>query len=116
MHLLGILEEKISFNTRQFGFKKGVSTTDACFLLKEVLHGYTGRKDTAIAMFIDLSKAFDQVDHFLLGQKLIKRGVPGDVTLLLMHYLRNQSANIVWGAAQGHYRPVEKSVRQGGII
>ena len=34
MHLLNILEEKVTFNMRQFGFEKGTSTTDACFVLK----------------------------------------------------------------------------------
>ena len=34
-HILDILEEKLFFNDRQFGFKKGTSTTDACLLLKE---------------------------------------------------------------------------------
>ena len=36
-HLLGIIEEKFSLNSCQFGFSKGYSTTDACFLLKEIV-------------------------------------------------------------------------------
>ena len=35
MHILDILEERLVFNARQFGFKKGTSTTDACYVLKE---------------------------------------------------------------------------------
>ena len=30
LHILSILEEKIHFNPRQFGFKKGCSTSAAC--------------------------------------------------------------------------------------
>ena len=64
MHILKILEEKITFNCRQFGFEKGSSTADACFLLKDVLYNSTRNKGKAFAAFIDLSKAFDKVNHF----------------------------------------------------
>ena len=35
LHILSILEEIIYFNFRQFGFKKGSSTSDACLLLRK---------------------------------------------------------------------------------
>ena len=41
IHILSVLEERISFNCRQLGFVKGCSTADACFLLKEVIHNFT---------------------------------------------------------------------------
>ena len=63
MHILNVLEEKIDFNFRQFGFKKGSSTADACLVLKEIVHSYTKTKGKVFAAFVDLSKAFDRVDH-----------------------------------------------------
>ena len=116
MHLLSILSEKISFNHRQFGFSKGVSTTDTCFLLKEVVHVYSKSKQNGIITFIDLSKAFDKVDHFKLGEILMKENVPIDIVFIIMHYLRNQSAKVVWNDASSDYRPIEWGVRQGGIL
>lgn len=47
-------------------------------------------------MSIDLSNHLDRVDNCFLGQKLVGRGVSGNVALVLMHYLRDQSANVVW--------------------
>ena len=76
MHILSILEEKISFNDRQFGFEKGTSTADACFVLKNITHNYTRNKGKAFVAFVDLSKAFDKVDHFTLGQKLLDQNYP----------------------------------------
>ena len=37
MHILSICEELVTFNCRQFGFRKGISTADACLILKETL-------------------------------------------------------------------------------
>ena len=44
-----------------------------------------------------ISKAFGRVDHFLLGEMLLYRGIPSDVFHLVMFYLRNQMARVRWG-------------------
>ena len=99
LQMLSILEEKIHFNFRQYGFRKGCSTADACYILKETANSYISNKGKAFAAFIDLSKAFDKVDHFMLGEQLLNRDIPPDIILILMHYLRNQSARICWNEA-----------------
>ena len=40
LHMLNVLEEKIGFNKRQYGFTQGLLTTDACFLLRETMRPY----------------------------------------------------------------------------
>ena len=116
IHLLSVLEDKTNFNFRQFGFKKGCSTSDACYLLKETINEYSRNKGKAFSAFIDLSKAFDMVDHFVLGNKLLDREIPPDIVFIIMHYLRNQSARICWNNAKGNYVFIERGVRQGGIL
>ena len=116
LHILSILEEKIHFNPRQFGFKKGCSTSDACLFLKETIYEYTKNRNIAYVAFIDLSKAFDRVDHFLLGEQLIQENIPPDIILILLNYLRNQAARVCWNEAKGDYVNINKGVRQGGIL
>ena len=116
LQILEILEEKLDFNPMQFGFKEGTSTTDACLLLKETFYSYTSDGNMAYGLFVDLSKAFDTVDHSLLGQIMIQRGIPPDVIYLLMHYIRNQKARVLWNGEKGQYFYIEKGVRQGGIL
>ena len=116
LHILSVLEEKIHFNPRQFGFSKGSSTADACLLLKETVFKYIRNKGKAYAVFADLSKAFDMVDHCALGQKLLDRSLPPDLVLLIMGYLRNQSARVCWNNSKGEYCHIDKGVRQGGIL
>ena len=71
LHILDFLEEKLFFNSTQFGFEKGVSTSHACLLLKEILSKYKLHNLKVYTLFADLSKAFDRVDHFKLGDILI---------------------------------------------
>ena len=67
-------------------------------------------------LFVDLSKAFDNVDHVKLGRILLKRNLPPDIVFFLMHYLCNQSARIISNGEKGEYRHIYKGVRQGGIL
>ena len=117
IHMLDIISEKIDFSSRQFGFRKYTSTTDACLLLKETVNQYIVKKGEKVyGLFVDLSKAFDRVDHILMGKILLKRKLPPDIILFLMHYMRNQKARIVWKGIFGEYIHIEKGVRQGGIL
>ena len=116
IYILEILSEKLILNYRQFGFRSRSCTTDACFILKEVMKKYSNCKQSAVATFIDLTKAFDNVDHFILAEKFFNSDVPIDVTLIVLHYLRNQTANIKWKNVYSEYRIIEKGVRQGGVL
>ena len=111
LHLLEVIEEKLSFNLRHFGFKAGTSALDACLILKETMYNYSKGGDKAYAMFVDLSKAFDRVDHFQLVNIMIDRKLPPDIILILLHYLRNQRARIKWNGDKGEYFYIEKGVR-----
>ena len=113
LHILDVLEEKVGFNKRQFGFTQDLSTTDACFLLRETIRPYIKRGSKAYVAFMDLSKAFEMVNHFRLGSILMERGFPPDLVLVIIQCLRNTTARIVWNGLKGAYCTVNKRVRQG---
>ena len=86
-------------------------------ILKETIYKYVNKgRDKVYCLFVDLSKAFDNVDHVKLGRILLKRNLPPDIVFFLMHYLSNQSARIIWNGEKGEYRHIHKGVRQGGIL
>ena len=115
-HVLSVLKSKINLNCLQFGYMPGMSTSNACTLLKETVYYNLTKKSNIYSYFIDLSKAFDNVNHFKLLDKLLQYGVDADIVLLVGSYLRNQVACIKWNDVIGNYRVVNSGVRQGGIL
>ena len=55
------------------------------FLLKQTIPSYIDRDTPVFAVFLDAFKAFDKVNHDVLFQKLIVRGVPLYFVRLLIY-------------------------------
>jgi len=60
----------------QFGFKKDSGRRNAIYTFRKVVDSYVTRGTTANICTIDLSKAFDKVNHHDLFIKLINRLFP----------------------------------------
>ena len=76
---------------RQWGFRKGHSTESLLLHLTEVWKEALDNGLKVGVLFIDFRKAFDCVDHVILGEKLKALGVSEDMWIWLMDYLANRS-------------------------
>ena len=65
--------EYLPTSDNQFGFKSSHSTDLCIYTLKEFIDYYKSRGTTVYVTFLDASKAFDRIDHWLLFNKMIKK-------------------------------------------
>ena len=71
-----LTENNILFN-KQFWFRTGHSTEHALLELVDQISNAFNNKNYLLGIFIDLSKAFDIVDHKVLVQKFEHYGING---------------------------------------
>ena len=90
-------------NMNQHGFLKNKNTITAIFeFIEKILKGLDER-EAVLALFVDLSKAFDCVDHELLLKKLASMGLRGIVQDWIASYLLHRRQVVGLNTAKGHY-------------
>ena len=100
----------------QFGFKPKLGTEQCIFTLKQVIEYYKSNNSPIYLCFLDLSKAFDRVDHSLLFRKLLDRGMPSIIVRIFEEWYTSQSFVVKWGSCVSMPFQVTNGVRQGGIL
>lgn len=75
------------FAREQMGFRKGKSINMAIFDLLRLIMLNIDKKIPVTALYMDMTKAFDFVDHKILLAKLYRYGIRGNVHSLLESYL-----------------------------
>ena len=68
-------ENSLCSSELQFGFKKGLSTTQCTFSMLEVIDYYNVNKSSVCSLQLDASKAFDRVNYCKLFTELLKRNI-----------------------------------------
>ena len=61
--------------TNQFGFRKNSNTSDAIIEFLDNVYSSLDSKQSTIALYLDISKTIDIVNHGILMRKLLHNGV-----------------------------------------
>ena len=86
----GFLCETDQLYQSQYGFRSGHSCENAiCELIGSIVK-HKEQKQTSIGVFIDLSKAFDTLNHSMLLDKMEKYGIRGPTLDWFRSYLSNR--------------------------
>ena len=100
----------------QYGFRAHHSTTHAIIkLIDKITTGLDMSLDT-IGIFLDLSKAFDTVDHEILLSKLEYYGIRGVALDWFKSYLSNRHQFVSINGIHSTYDKISCGVPQGSIL
>lgn len=100
----------------QYGFRQGSSTETAVSeLLDDVIKGIDSKKLVG-ALFLDLRKAFDTLDHTILLKKLDAYGIRGIANEIICSYLTNRKQYVSIDDSVSSFMPITVGVPQGSNI
>ena len=101
----------------QLGFSKGAQTNDHILTLKTIIDKYytkkTGKSKKLFACFIDLRKAFDNVNRSMLLNKLEQLKIEGNFFNVLSDMYNNSTAKLKINNYLSNSFKIEKGTEQG---
>jgi len=114
--ILQHLEDNNILHEHQYGFRKHHSTYMTLLKLVDKITSAIEKNEFTIGVFLDLSKAFDTVNHKILLEKLNCYGFQGYVFTWLKDYLSNRKQYVSNNTYSSDTRSISCGVPQGSIL
>jgi hypothetical protein len=114
--LISYIENKNILFKNQFGFRSNHSTIQAVLSITDKIQQAIENKKHSCGIFLDLSKAFDTVDHVNLLQKLECYGIRGIVKNWFESYLCDRKQYVSIGNTNSDEELVTCGVPQGSVL
>ncbi|KAK3569504.1 hypothetical protein QTP86_032109 [Hemibagrus guttatus] len=100
----------------QSGFKAAHSTETALLSVTEKLHATRSAKLSSVLILLDLSAAFDTVNHKTLLSTLRSLGICGTAWKWFASYLDGRSYQVTWKGLTSAPRRLSTGVPQGSVL
>ena len=114
--LLSFLDSSNLIAKCQYGFRKNYSSYMALLDVYDKISSALDAGELPIGVFIDLSKAFDTLNHSILIAKLEYYGVRGIALQWFTHYLQSRQQYVFYNNATSTLRSIDCGVPQGSIL
>ena len=111
-----LLEKNQSLYDKQFGFRPGRSCEHALLVAQNDILTALNKKQSALLLLIDYSKAFDMVSHEILLYKLRHYGIRGKAHDWFRSYLSNRSQFVAIDGERSSTKSITTGVPQGSVL
>ena len=108
-------EHKLLYDS-QYGFRAGHTTELASIELIDKITQDLDKGKIPISIFLDLSKAFDTLDHVILLQKLNYYGIKSVELNVLKDYLQNRTQYVSYDKTNSDMYRISTGVPRGSIL
>lgn len=100
----------------QYGFRKDHSTYMAALKVVDDIVCNLDNRISTVALFVDLSKAFDTINHNILERKLYIYGIRGVALSWIKSYLTNRKQYVRLEGKDSKFNNINMGVPQGSIL
>ena len=111
--ILSFLDQNNNIFQLQFGFRPTFSTQLACSYLSSKIIDLCNDNNLVLAIFLDLTNAFDTLDHDILLTKLSNYGFRGVVNDWFHSYLNDRQQKVRIKDKYSDTKPISYGVPQG---
>ena len=114
--MVDFLDDHEIISKTQFGFRKKMGTETALMNYIDHLQNELNNSKYAVSVFMDLSKAFDVIDHKILETKLIHYGFRGKFLEFLLNFIRDRKYFVHINGKNSETKMVNIGVPQGSTL
>ena len=114
--LLNYLNKICVLSSHQYGFRKNLSTNFALIDLIDRITTAIDNREFVVGVFLDLSKAFDTVNHDLLFQKLEFYGIRGIALDWFKSYITRRYQCVRYNNELSDKKEITCGVPQGSVL
>ena len=114
--MLNLCDNILVYGQLQFGFKKATGCSNANYLFRSTVDYYNCNGSTVYTATLDISKAFDMINHYKLFDSLIKADIPGWIIDLLVNWYCKLTVKVRWNGNLSQSFIVHSGVRQGSCL
>lgn len=104
-----------ALSPRQSGFRSGHSTESLLSLSCDIFHHFSHHRSVLLVL-LDMSSAFDLVDHFIFLDDLSCIGLSSSALSVLKSYFNNRTYCVKFNSTYSDRFPVTSGVPQGSTL
>ena len=114
--MINYLEDYDILSKTQFGFRKNMGTENALLNYIDNIQNQLNKYKYTISIFMDLSKAFDVINHDILKHKLYHYGFRGNFLNFLLNYIKDRHYFVHVNGINSDMKILNIGVPQGSTL